>query len=244
MTTTPVTVTAAACLSAWDGTADDPPPLRGFIESSFSPLVAAVARTCLAGVDGLAEAGDRTAIVLGSVLGDTATMDAASKGLASGRVHSPLLFFQSVPSSVLGAVSREHGLTGPVTCLSATTDLAGQLLDTAALLLRDEDGAPEADRVLLLAVELGRAARTEHVARCLGERADAVPLPDGDAAVALFLERSTTSDGARPPRGQAPDTHPAPGQSRPPYGWLAPLAELARTAPATPAAQGNHQGDH
>ncbi|MET1074478.1 MAG: beta-ketoacyl synthase N-terminal-like domain-containing protein, partial [Umezawaea sp.] len=126
--------------------------------------------------------GARTAVALASLMGDTTTADLASRRMVSGRVHNPLLFMQATPNAVLGYLSKEFGITGPLVALSSTTALGSALLDTAAVLLDD----PELDRVLVVGVELAANDRTT---AALGEL-DAVP-PTEDFAVALLVDRDT-----------------------------------------------------
>lgn len=127
------------------------PKLPGFVESAFSPLAYEVAATCLTACHG---DGDRTAVALVSLAGDTTTADLASSRMVSGRVHNPLLFMQATANSVLGHMSREFGITGQMFSLSTLADPLTELLAMAELLLEE----PELDRVLVLGVELGVAS--------------------------------------------------------------------------------------
>src|SRR5579863_8527685 len=75
------------------------PAVAGFIESAFSPLVAAVAERCLASFFGDPPAasgrGERTAIALATSTGDLATAAAVAAAVQAGRRVPPLLFYQS-----------------------------------------------------------------------------------------------------------------------------------------------------
>ena len=164
-------------------TARSADPVPGFIESAFNPLVNAVAHRCLVDRPG---DGSRTAIVLGSVVGDSTTTDLASTLMVGGQVGNPLLFMQATPNAVLGWLSKEFGVTGPLVALSATEDLGSALLDAAAVLLDD----PELDRVLVVGVELTGNDRTT---AALGEL-DLEP-PTEDFAVAVWVDRETQPDG-------------------------------------------------
>ncbi|WP_018222376.1 beta-ketoacyl synthase chain length factor [Salinispora pacifica] len=209
-------ILSGACLAPWGESASglpgaaatELPPLAGFVVSRFSPLVAEVARRCLAGHD---VAGPRTAVLLGSIAADATTADTAARDLACGDVHNPLLFFQSVPSSVLGALAKEYNITGPMTCLSAREDLPRHLLETAAVLLADG----QVERVLVIAVELTPQARARQVFAELAGDGSTVRAPRGDFAVALLLTR-----GVRQPTA---DGGPAE------LGYLASLAALCPT---------------
>jgi len=213
-------IVSGACLAPWGeraanlpGAADaELPPLSGFVVSRFSPLVAEVVRRCLAGHD---VAGPATAVVLGSVVADATTADVDARDLANGNVHNPLLFFQSVPSSILGALAKQYGITGPMPCLSAREALPRHLLDSAALLLAEEP----VERVLVIGVELEPQPRARQVFAELAAAGSAVRPPQGDVAVALLL--------ARPVRLPAPDAGP------PEFGYLAPLAALCPAAEFT-----------
>jgi beta-ketoacyl synthase-like protein len=137
------------------GPADELPAIAGFVQSSFSPLVAEAARRCLTARYGAPPATTgHTGVVLASVTGDTATADAVAAALAAGRRVPPLLFFQSNPNAVVGYVTGLWGLFGPVVCLSPARDADpdADALDAAALLL--DDGA--ADEVLVVTADLAR----------------------------------------------------------------------------------------
>jgi len=194
VTTTPLTVLAAATASHGTGRDDDIelPKLPGFVESAFSPLAYEVAARCLTARPG---DGDRTAVALASLTGDTTTADLASSRMVSGRVHNPLLFMQATANSVLGHMSREFGITGQMFSLSTLADPLTELLAMAGVLLDD----PQLDRVLVLGVELGGGARVAAVHRELaadhGLRASPLPAKAGLAA-ALLLGRA---DGAGAP---------------------------------------------
>lgn len=119
---------------------DEPPAgLPGFIESSFSPLVAEAAERCLRRRYGEPPAdptrGERTAIVLLSPLGDVSGAVRVARAVDEGTRVAPLLFFQSVPNAVAGYVAARWGLAGPVVCLSA----GEEGLDAAALLVEEGD---------------------------------------------------------------------------------------------------------
>ncbi|WUR81673.1 hypothetical protein OG967_24170 [Streptomyces phaeochromogenes] len=159
------------------------PRLPGFVESAFSPLAYEAARLCLTERPG---DGSRTAVALASTAGDTTTADLASRRMASGRVHNPLLFMQATPNSVLGYLSREFGITGQMFSLSTLDDPVTELLSMADLLLED----PEVDRVLALGVELGGSERLaavyEELADSHGHPAPALPADAGLAAAVLL----------------------------------------------------------
>jgi len=134
-------------------------PLAGFVESNFSPLLAEVAGRALRGRAGGAAAGQVTAIVMVTALGDiTSAARVAAAVDAGGRV-APLLFFQSVPNAVAGYLARRWHLTGPVVCVSSTS--AGA--DVAALLIADGD----ADEALVVRVDLPVSGGTDRAAAIL-----------------------------------------------------------------------------
>lgn len=183
-----------------------PPLVPGFVESAFSPLVhQAVARALSRRpVDG-----SRTAMVLASTMGDATTLDLGSRLLVSGQVGNALLFMQSTPNAILGVLSRDFSVTGPLLALSTLDDLAGELLAAAELLLEDD----ELDTVVLVGVELAGSERTAAAHRELGtEPADA------DLAVALVVDRKDP-----PPQLTFDDL----SLSSTRYGGLRGLAELA-----------------
>lgn len=147
-------VIATVCL-------DDPadlPGVPGFIISTFSPLVNEVARVCLRSPGVGAVSGPHTALLLGTVFGDSTTSDTASRKLVAGDVHNPLLFYQSVPTTILGNVARDYGITGPMICLSTMSKPFAELRAMADLLFLGED----ITQALLIEIELAGNPRTAH----------------------------------------------------------------------------------
>jgi len=141
--------------SHWPQPGDDalagPPPLPGFIGSTFSPLVAVVADRCLQSLYGevAAKQGEKVGIVLVSRTGDRQSAEQVRTLVADGKRVGPLYFFQSVPNSVAGYVAARWGLHGPVVCLNPPGDARQAGFDQAALLIADGD----ADQVLVVLVE-------------------------------------------------------------------------------------------
>lgn len=138
----------------WPETGDgDPPALPGFVLSPFNPLVAAVADRCLTRRHGTrpapAQRGEQTAIVLVSASGDRTSTVHVRDIVAAGDRPGPLLFYQSVPNSVVGHVAARWGLGGPVVCLCPVDDAEEAGRDEAMELLR----GGEAAEVLLIRVE-------------------------------------------------------------------------------------------
>ncbi|MFD8593585.1 hypothetical protein ACFV1L_01120 [Kitasatospora sp. NPDC059646] len=147
----PLRVLAAA---AWPDRPDDRlPSIAGFVESSFSPLVAETAERCLRAHYGPppAVAAPRTALLLVSPTGDTGTADALRHATAAGRRVPPLLFFQSNPNAVLGHLAARWQLDGPVVALGPGFDTEAELPDRARLLIEDGD----AEQVLLITAVQG-----------------------------------------------------------------------------------------
>jgi hypothetical protein len=120
------------------------PPLAGFIESDFSPLVAELAGRVLRHPD--RKPGAVTAIVLVTALGDVTSATRVAAAVDAGTRVPPLQFFQSVPNSVAGYLAAKWHLTGPVVCVTGTT--AGA--DVAASLIDDSD----ADEALVVRIDL------------------------------------------------------------------------------------------
>ncbi|MEV4412292.1 beta-ketoacyl synthase chain length factor [Catellatospora sp. NPDC049609] len=147
--------------ASWpESTADaEPPQLSGFVLSSFSPLVAEVARRCLTRVYGQPPAdparGGRTAVIISSCSGDAVTAAEVARAVDAGRRLGPLLFFQAVPNAVAGYVAARWELGGPVVSLSPEggADPVGESLAEglalASLLIRDGD----ADEALVIVAE-------------------------------------------------------------------------------------------
>ncbi len=140
-----LTVSASA---SWPETEADREvtPLAGFIESNFSPLLAEVAGRALRRRDPPQAAGQVTAIVMVTALGDVTSATRVAAAVDAGERVPPLLFFQSVPNSVAGYLAARWQLTGPVVCVSSTSAGFG----VAALLIADAD----ADEALVVRVDL------------------------------------------------------------------------------------------
>ncbi|GAB3898225.1 hypothetical protein GCM10029964_082330 [Kibdelosporangium lantanae] len=136
-----------------------PPPLPGFVVSSFSPLVAAAAELCLTAPS------PRTAIVIVSGSGDVGMAQHVAHLVDDGARIGPLLFFQAVPNSVAGHVAARWGLHGPVVCLCPTGDPRADGLAQARLLIDDGD----ADEVLVVLVEQTDAGDSAHALLVEGE---------------------------------------------------------------------------
>ncbi len=162
-----------------EGDADAPvPALPGFVASPFGPIIADVADRCLRPHYGSApvppERGLRTAIVLVTRYGDMATEEAVVGAVDAGRAASPLLFFQSVPSAVLGVVASRWGLGGPVIVISPTGDPLAEGTALAEVLVEGGD----TDEVLLVLIDLaaaeGETDRAEALLVAVG------PPPAGD----------------------------------------------------------------
>jgi 3-oxoacyl-(acyl-carrier-protein) synthase len=153
-------LTELAAATVPEGTV--PPPVPGFVVSTFSPLVVAAADACLSARHGTAPAADgiggRTAVVLVSASGDAEMAGHVARAVDDGARIGPLLFFQAVPNSVAGHVAARWGLRGPVVCLCPTGDGRAEGLAHARLLIDDGD----ADEVLVVGVEQSGAAETAH----------------------------------------------------------------------------------
>jgi 3-oxoacyl-(acyl-carrier-protein) synthase len=155
----------------WPQSPDDPPPPSpaGFVFSTFSPLVAAVAERCLAAEYGTAPAdparGARTATVLVSRCGDVTSAVLVAQAVDAGKRVAPLLFYQAVPNAILGYVTSRWGLTGPVVVLSPVGDPMTEGLSVAAGLIEDGD----ADEALVIAVEQDAEAEPADVHNGLDE---------------------------------------------------------------------------
>jgi hypothetical protein len=146
-------------------TDNEVPPLAGFIESTFSPLLAEVAARALRRRPDPKPPGTVTAIVMVTALGDVTSAIRVAAAVDAGKRPSPLLFFQSVPNAVAGYLAARWDLTGPVVCVSGMS--AG--LGIAALLIDDAD----ADEALVIRIDLGVASDgLDHSAAILVTRPD------------------------------------------------------------------------
>ena len=104
------------------------PPLAGFIESTFSPLLAEVAGPGPAPGrrPSRRHPGAVTAIVMVTALGDVTSAARVAAAVDAGQRVPPLLFFQSVPNAVAGYLAARWQLTGPVVCVSGIKRGAGR----------------------------------------------------------------------------------------------------------------------
>lgn len=141
-----LTVSASACWPETD-TDEEVKPLAGFIESTFSPLLAETANRVLRRRTEPAVQDRVTAIVMVTALGDVSSATHVARAVDLGQRVGPLLFFQSVPNAVAGYLASRWRLTGPVVCVGGV----GAGLDIAAALIEDAD----ADEALVVCVDLG-----------------------------------------------------------------------------------------
>ncbi len=130
-------------------TVDTIAPLAGFVESTFSPLAAEVARRCLQGADPQPQ----TAVIIVSSSGDLATARATAYAVDRDKRLGPLLFFQAVPNAVAGYIAAKWDLRGPVVCLSPAQPGLAEGLAVAELVIRDGD----ANQALIISVEQAKA---------------------------------------------------------------------------------------
>jgi hypothetical protein len=153
----------------------------GFIESGFNPLV----QQCFAPhfANGKVKDPRRLAVVLGSTFGDTTTADLASMNLLQGKIHNALLFYQSVPNSILGYLSREQNLTEMFTCFAGYGHTAYAGLSLAELYL----GMDSVEQVLVIGVET-RSDRADEMFAWLN--ADEPGDDSFDWAVSLLVENA------------------------------------------------------
>ncbi|WP_338552325.1 hypothetical protein [Paenibacillus sp. KS-LC4] len=192
-------VTATECLGPWGHSiegltaysdmlkaAEEPSrsidiePVPGFIESAFNPMVYQILKKHVD--SGLIRSHQKLAIVLGSAFGDTTTADRASQNLLQGKVHNPLLFYQSVPNSILGYASKPFGFTGMISAISHFGNGLVSLLDLADIYMNH----PDVEQVLVIGVEL-QSSRSDEL---LAELAPSEPaLRSCDHAISLLLER-------------------------------------------------------
>jgi hypothetical protein len=231
----------AACLIPWGDAASglpgaapvELPQVVGFAISRFGPLVHTVATTCLgpAGTSGnhIGRYGARTAIVLATMYGDAITADTATQWTVAGKLSNPLLFFQSVSTSILSHLTRSYRIQGPLTCISAVLDPAGDALRVADALLDD----PDLYQVLLIGVETKPNQRVRQASEMAAADGWAPLLPAGDVAAALLLRRIETATAVtRLTLSEAPLGTVTAGGDEPagPLGWLTNLVELCANA--------------
>jgi hypothetical protein len=208
------------------------PKVPGFAVSRFGPLVHSVVTACLGPSGGpdhhIGRNGGATAVVLATMYGDAVTVDTATRRAAAGKAPSPVLFFQSVSTSILSHVTRAYAIHGPLTCVSAVRDPAAEALRVADTFLDD----PDLEQVLVIAVETEPNERVLHAAELAAAEGVAPHLPAGDAAAALLLRRFDDSEkAARLTLAEGgSDTGGGPRQ----FGWLGGLMTLCAAVGAEP----------
>jgi hypothetical protein len=138
---------------------DNVPSLAGFVESTFSPLAAEVARRCLE----KAQPPPQTAVIIVSSTGDLATARVTARAVDSGGRLGPLLFFQAVPNAIAGYIAAKWDLRGPVVCLSPPEADLAEGLAVADLLFQDGD----ADQALIISVEQAKTDGERDSARAV-----------------------------------------------------------------------------
>lgn len=179
---TSVTTVATATVRA----DEELPDVPGFFLSRFAPALREAARRCLSHLtleELSALRGSRTAIVLGSAFGDTATMEVVGRELAERSVVQPLLFHQAVPTPILSLIARDYGITGAISCVSTMEDTSADAHAVAQIILAEDD----ADAVLVIVADLEPTERTRTRA---GELTGvAVTPPDGTTTATLIAKR-------------------------------------------------------
>ena len=93
--------------------------------------------------------GEGVGIVLGSRRFDTVTLELAIQQINDRRV-SPILFYQAVPTAVLGQIARDYRLTGPLSCMAVTGDARAEVWELARLMVTDQG----AEWILALTVNM------------------------------------------------------------------------------------------
>ncbi|WP_433616666.1 hypothetical protein ACQP2P_15440 [Dactylosporangium sp. CA-139114] len=207
----------------------DLPMLHGFFESRFNPLVARAMVGCLDTVSG--KDFSSLGVVLSTVLGDTTTADRASAAVGARRRPQPVLFYQSVPTSVLGHVSTRYGITGPMLCVSGTSDLFEDAMESGELLLLE----PDVTQILFIYVDIATEHRPHELLRLLtgldGER----PAPDYECCVAVLVG-GRPEDGDLRAAGTAPALPAGVQLPRPLAGFLALAGAFSEIPAGRPAA--------
>lgn len=160
----------------------EPSRVRGFSGSRFGPMLHSVANSA---VNQLAQASNvtvdssRLGIMLGTVFGDAESLDGTVQRAVAGRPPSPLAFVQSVPTAILGALCRDHEISGPIYCISSMAEtFAEDLWASADLAIQSR----AVDGLLLAAVELAPNVRTRATSRAVEWTEDA-------AIAAILVDR-------------------------------------------------------
>lgn len=137
-----------------------PPTLPGFVESSFPHAMHDAAHRCLDAAGLTAQELAQTAVLLLVPNGDSETIAAVQRRLASGRRLPPSLFVQSTPSSIVGYIAHKWGLRGGTNVVSTTRALDDQ-------------------HVVRMTAELAAADDASHILVVRFLPGDSNPLADG-----------------------------------------------------------------
>jgi nodulation protein E len=157
---------------------------------------------------GLADAqldGPRTAVVVGTSIGGTQTIDDGTYDFYRGHRLNPLAIPTLIPSAVASHLSITHGVTGPCFVVSSACSSAGQAIGTALQLIR----AGLVDRVIAggaeacitpVTVKMWEMLRVLSPDRSRPFCSDRNGMTLGEGAGALILE----SEAALAARGATP----------------------------------------
>lgn len=138
---------------------DDFPMLRGFVRSPFSPLVyhSTMQAAEQAGLTNSSICPDRKGIILSSMFIDGVSEEEQWKDLLEGRKVSPMMFPQTVPSSIIGFINKDLSIHGPMTCISPSPYADGLRMALQQAADWMEDGDADLVMVVFCDVPLLRA---------------------------------------------------------------------------------------
>ncbi|HJQ01826.1 MAG TPA: hypothetical protein VJ851_09510 [Jatrophihabitans sp.] len=179
------------------------PNVVGFASSPFINLTWHTMADCLRGGHADPAGPIRLGIVLASVLGDLVTADRASRSVAAGEVPVPMLFYQSVPVSVLGRVSIDFAATGPLLCLSGGPELAEAAFECAETMLSED-----VDAVLIGYAEAGQDQWRVEASASVARLWNRPLVPDWDCAISMLVRPGHS--GLRMERAGCPAGLPRP----------------------------------
>lgn len=170
----------------------DVPAVRGFVRSTFNPLIYYSAKQA-AEASGIASElpAERKGILLGSLFVDALTEEETWRDLIQGKKLSPIMFPQSVPSSVIGYLAKELNIHGPMSCMGARRNGLRLLLQQAIDWIEDD----EADAVIVVCCDTPSIRAKLWTQHFLGNNR-----AFGGGAVSFVVEARTVATG----RGREP----------------------------------------
>lgn len=114
-------------------------PVRGFVRSSFCPLIYHSVHKVVENLDFNNVAPESKGIILSSMFTNPLVEEALIGDELSGKSYSPILFPQSVVSSIIGLLTKELAIYGPMSCMGASRHSVYHALQQAVDWIEEKD---------------------------------------------------------------------------------------------------------